>query len=211
MTIIPTTKPMRPRDKDDHYPTPAALCRAAIHLLPRPVAPKRVLDPGCGDGVWGRALLDQIDMHVHPAPQIVGIDIRDVQVPLGYTAFYRCDFMSFTSAMHGDYDLIIGNPPYKLAEAFIRKSLMLLADGGVLTFLLRLAFLEGQERGKGLWSDYPPLSVNVCARRPSFTDDRRTDATAYMVAAWQRGWTGTTSLGWLNWDYDNDTGMELLL
>lgn len=211
MTIIPSTRPLRPRDKDDHYPTPAELCRAAIRTLPRPLAPRLVLDPGCGDGVWGWALLDQIDLHTQPAPQIVGVDTRDVQVPLGYTMLYHTDFVNCSGGIHENYDLILGNPPYRQAEAFIRKSLTLLTDGGTLLFLLRLAFLEGQERGDGLWRECPPMRVDVCARRPSFTGDRRTDATAYMVATWRKGWAGATTLGWLRWDYDQDTGMEMLL
>lgn len=209
--IITTDKETRPRDKDDHYPTPPELCRAAIRTLPRPLAPRLVLDPGCGDGVWGRALLDQIDLHVNPMPQLVGVDVRNIARPLGYTDVYRGDFMKIGDVLRRDYDLIIGNPPYKLAEAFIRKSLTLLADGGTLMLLLRLAFLEGQERGDGLWRESPPFRVDVCARRPSFTRNRRTDATAYMVATWRKGWAGETTLGWLRWNYDDDTGMELLL
>ena len=40
-----------------------------------------------------------------------------------------------------------GRIEHRQAEAFVRKGLALLCPGGVLVFLLRLAFLEGQRRG----------------------------------------------------------------
>jgi hypothetical protein len=195
MPIITTTKTLRPRAKFDSYPTPVETVEAALDLVP--VAfPQRILDPGAGNGVWGACARAR-----WPGARIIGIEINeDIKPP------YRTEFQVYNVWEYGDYlksrraeeaDLIIGNPPYEFAEEFIYQSLDNLADKGYLLFLLRLAFLEGQKRGKGLWKEYPPMKVTACSKRPSYTGDGKTDATAYAVYLWQKGWHGTTELTWL--------------
>jgi hypothetical protein len=94
------------------------------------------------------------------------------------------------------YDLIIGNPPYSLAEEHVRLCLGLLADGGQLVFLLRLAFLESAKR-EALWREHPPERVDVLTRRPSFTHNGKTDSAAYAVFRWRNGHVGAPELGWI--------------
>ena len=78
------------------------------------------------------------------------------------------------------------NLPRADAEAFIRHSIKILPlnKSGNLLFLLRLAFLESATRAYGLWAEYPPTDVWICAERPSFTGNGKTDATAYMFSRW---------------------------
>jgi len=94
------------------------------------------------------------------------------------------------------FELIIGNPPYSLAEEHVRLCLGLLAPGGQLTFLLRLAFLESQSRRK-LWKEHPPAQVDVFHSRPSFTSNGKTDSAAYAVFTWISGYSEQPRLGWL--------------
>jgi hypothetical protein len=96
----------------------------------------------------------------------------------------------------------MGNPPYSHAEAFIRKHMTLLDAGGHCVQLLRLAFLEGQRRRRGLWKEFPAKTIYVLGKRPSFTGDGRTDATAYAIFLWERGWQGAPELryGLEGWD-----------
>ena len=193
MTIITTDKPLRARDPFDFYPTPVEVCEAALALVP--FVPRSVLDPGAGAGPWGRAA------HTRwPTAWIDGYELREVSHPYGYTAWH-CgnDFLDAT--VGGGYALVMGNPPYKLAEAFVRKGLAALRPGGWLVFLLRLAFLEGQERDEGLWAEFPARRVDVLAKRPSFTADRKTDATAYAMFCWERGYCGVPTLHRLRWQY----------
>jgi hypothetical protein len=75
----------------------------------------------------------------------------------------------------------MGNPPYSHAEEFVRQGYDLLSVGGSLIFLLRLAFLEGQARRDELFQDMPPYQVAVCSKRPSFSGDGKTNATAFAV------------------------------
>lgn len=178
--IIQTTKEMRPRDEHDFYPTPIGLCRAALGMLPRSFRPKTIIDPGAGNGVWGVAARGY-----WPWTTIEGIELRPSVKPFVYDSWL--DSTNYLDWEIGyQRDLIMGNPPYRHAEEFIRKALSELRPAGYLVFLLRLAFLEGQERGAGLWREFPPLKVGVCSRRPSFTDNGKTDATAYAVYIWQK-------------------------
>jgi hypothetical protein len=89
-------------------------------------------------------------------------------------------------AMPREVDLIIGNPPYFLAEehvALARETAPWVA------FLLRLSFLGSQERGRTLWS-LPGLRWLIpISRRPSFTGGG-SDASEYAVFVWERGFTG---------------------
>lgn len=190
--IITTTKQMRPRDPLDHYPTPLALCRDALALIPdeRPVI--SILDPGAGTGPWGRVARER-----WTTATIEGVEVNaERPQAVGYSTWHHADFLSW-QAPANSYDLVIGNPPYKFAEAFVRRSLELTQPDGYVLFLLRLAFLEGQARGATLWRQIPPQQVAVCSARPSFTGDGNTDATAYALFLWQRGWRGTTALSWL--------------
>ena len=201
MGIIMTTKELRPRDKNDHYPTPIELCRASLELLASRKY-ETILDPGCGKGPWGRAA-----RQIWPLSLIEGVDI-DPTFDRSYNRVHKEDFLGSVILSQQQYQLVMGNPPYRQAEEFIRKGMGLLAHDGTMIFLLRLNFLEGQKRGKGLWKEFPPSDVYVCSRRPSYTGDGKTDATAYMLCCWgKRRFTTdtTTHLDWLEWDYDQST------
>lgn len=204
--MIITTKQLRPRERHDHYPTPSGLCRAALALLPADCDPSHTLDPGAGTGVWGAAVRERWGA----GPEITGVELQLSQRPAPYNRWFCMQFFAYAGlALHRGYarpSLVVGNPPYRWAEAFIRLSLAMLVPGGYLLQLLRLNFLEGQERGEGLWATHGPLTVDTCARRPSFTGNMRTDATAYAVYIWRKGiHPKRYSGGSLRWGYGAPT------
>lgn len=182
------------RPANDVYPTPEWAVDAILGQIQLPPYRfLRVLDPGAGSGVWGSLASDLLH-----GCQVSGCDIRDLPHPPGFQVFYApMDYLTESAALGSGFDLIVGNPPYSLAEPFIRKSLELLAPGGQVVFLLRLAFLEGQAMAAGLWTEYPPERVLVMPKRPSFSGNGKTDAIAYAAFYWRQGWRGTTALGWL--------------
>ena len=118
--IITTDKVMRPRDPDDFYPTPAALIQTALQrvgeLFGIDDRPDTILDPGAGDGAWGK-----VARNVWPRAHIQGVELRTVAAPDAYDGWRTEDFRLFDPPR--EYDLVMGNPPYKFAEAFVPKVL----------------------------------------------------------------------------------------
>lgn len=196
MSIITTTKTLRPRHWADFYPTPRPFADETVRVIAPLIqqANPFMLDPGAGDGIFGDAF-----KAVYPGSVVCGTDLRPLSRPRSYDYWYTggYDFSKRPRRREPLFDVVIGNPPYNKAEEFVRLGLSLLTPGGVLAYLLRLAFLEGQDRGADLYECYPPRKVWVCSERPSFTGDGNTDATAYAVLVWQDGWQGETTMGWL--------------
>jgi hypothetical protein len=190
MRIIQTDKPLKKRDEHDFYPTPLNYALNGLRLLPVHLTPQNILDPGAGSGVWGQAA-----RCVYPDALITGIELRPVQRHPAYNFWFTGDFRLLADD-EPCFDLVIGNPPYKFSEAFVRSSLMMLNPDGYMVLLLPLQFLAGQARGKGLWRKYPPVKVVVCSNRPSFTGDGKTDATEYAFFIWRKGWRGSPSIEW---------------
>jgi hypothetical protein len=198
MTIIYSSKKLKQREPYDHYPTPLCVCRAAINVLPEDFYPGDVLDPGAGNGVWGKAISEK-----YPRALLCGVELRNISPDYDCYDVYQSstDFLDIRGLMN--FDLIVGNPPYKHAEEFIQKSYDLLYPDGYLLFLLRLSFLEGNKRYNNFYtSELKPKEVWVSVRRVSFTQDRKSDNTAYGIYLWQKGYTGDTKLNWLNWEYE---------
>lgn len=208
--FIESEKPLHERHAFDFYPTPNELCSAALdevrQIMPHPV--HRILDPGAGAGPWGVAARS-----IYWNAEITGIELRADAQPMHpyYDRWINADFLADSTEEWKDqrYDLIIGNPPYgqrekgkayvPLAEMFVRQSMKLLAPGGILCFLLRAAFMEGVDRGRGLFQEYQPMRVYSLMQRPSFTSDGKTDATAYALFIWKYRYDGDTVLKWLDW------------
>lgn len=223
MTIIREgANPDTLRREFDHYPTPPELAKAAIALLPNDFYPDRILDPGCGRGVWGLACKNR---YGHSAV-VHGVEYRSREeaeacfLPEGgspYTIWHKADFLTWQTSTK--FDLIVGNWPYgrnvygnldrRYAEKFARKSLSLLNDGGYVVALLRLGFVAGQRRAAGFWKEFPPVYVYVVPERPSFVIDPYinnkgklvkpgdVDDSEYGLYIWRYGFQGETVLRWL--------------
>lgn len=190
MPVIQTNKPLKPRPKNDFYPTPIEFALGALQRLPTWVDPDFVLDPGSGKGVFGKAVKT-----VFPGvKRIIGVEpFVENENKRYYDFIYNVDFCTWQTSEQ--FDLVCGNPPYALAEKFVRKSMEVLKPGGHLVFLLRLQFLASRKRQK-LWQDYPLQQVIVCCNRPSFTGDGKTNCDDYAFLYWQKNYRGKTNLSW---------------
>jgi hypothetical protein len=94
---------------------------------------------------------------------------------------------------------VITNPPFVFAQRFVEHALNLGARK--IAIIQRLAFLEGQERGK-MFRATPPARVWVFSSRqsmpPGGMDVPATGgAIAYCWIVWERGHFGPPALGWL--------------
>lgn len=217
MPIIQTQKQLRPRDPKDHYPTPSGLCEATVKIIPEMPEYPYILDPGAGAGPWGDAARKR-----WRDAYIVGVEMdsdKFANKPDSYSRWFSQNYLEFHTTYHswikGGFDLIIGNPPYgvgadgkkdrKLAEKFVKHSWKLLNPEGYIVFLLRTAFSCGQDRAKRFWPNYPLKDKYDLGRRPSFTGNKKTDATDYAIFIWQRNYSGLTYVGHrLMWDYKDD-------
>lgn len=187
MSALILNKPLRrERHMNDAYYTPPEFVTAGLALVDG--TPKTILDPGAGLGSWGEGARQR-----WPLADITGVEIEPREPPHPYSYWYPMDYLG---RRWGSVDLIIGNPPYVQAEAFIRHSLAQLTYGGVCVFLLRLAYLESQRRGQGLFQEHPPVEVSVCTRRPRFYGIKGNGGTAFAFVKWRRDYRGETRLTW---------------
>ena len=173
-------KPSRPHDV---YLTPRPAVLRAFRWLAElypAFKPNWFLEPGCGEGVFS-----SVAREVFSPQHICGVDVRDSISAENRGRFTHLergeDFLSWDPPAH-PFELIATNPPFTHAEGFLRKSLVLLPpEGGLMLFLLRIAFLAGQRRSS-LWSGraaLPLARVSVLPQRLSFTEDGRTDSADY--------------------------------
>lgn len=131
------------RQDSDFYATP----QYAINLIIREIDYQKIelaLEPASGDGRIIHAL--------HRFPwDIEGCDI-----------VYGVDYL--TRPSDNNYDLIITNPPFSLAQEFITKAL---TESRNVIMLLRLNFLGAQSRCDW-WQDKSPQRLFVLSQRPCF-------------------------------------------
>lgn len=184
------------RDALDRYYTPdpvAARCVAALRIP----APSWVLEPSIGGGAFARA----VGAYFFGTP-IDGIDANPLAAGLGGLPVTRRrvgDFLALDplELRSRQYALIVGNPPYRDAEAHVRRALEIVQRGGTVAFLLRIAFLASASR-RPLWRQHPPSEVWILPERPSFTGDGKTDGADYAFFVWgPDAGSAPPRIGWL--------------
>lgn len=162
------------RAPDDFYATPAWAIDDFLERFAATIpAPERILEPCAGDGAfleplrrtWPAALIDAFDL----TPRHSDVLGRDAWMDDGEER----------------YDLVITNPPYKHAEAFVGYGLSKLKKSGRLALLLRLGFLGSKHRRR-LWRTLPAESIWVLPERPSFRGGK-TDFSEYGFFVWKQG------------------------
>ena len=88
---------------------------------------------------------------------------------------------------------IVTNPPYKYAKEFVEKGCGYLSEDKKMCMLLKLTFLEGQDRHK-MFEQFPPERIHVFSKR----------ITCAMNADWEKyKESGAVAYAWYVWTYDN--------
>lgn len=173
----PTLKRFADLGGPDFFPTPAW---ATYALIDNERFDGDIWECACGNGAMSEVLKDA-------APSVFSSDLYD----RGYGDI-GIDFLSPTRKARN----IVTNPPYNAAEGFVRSGLAV-ADKKF-ALLLRLAFLEGANRQRSIFSVSPPSRVWVFSERITF----------YPENAERKG-SGTTAYAWFVWDKDAPSATEL--
>lgn len=169
-----------PHDSLDYFPTPPWATRALLtHCVT--VEGQSVWEPACGDGHMVRALSES-------AAGVIASDINDY----GWGHIVHDFLMPFLPAGAGHVEWVITNPPFRLAEQFVHRSL---AVAPQCAMLVRSAFAESIQRYEDLFKGRPPRLVAQFVERVPMVkgklDEEASSATAYCWMVWDRTSTNT--------------------
>jgi len=142
-----------------------------------------LLDPCAGNGAFPKVIRES----GYTNHTITCVESRKEEYNnlLQYTDKNEIHIADFLTWNHSHaFQTIISNPPFSLAEEFIKKCFEISRDNTEIIMLLRLAFLESQKR-YDFWQQYPVNELYVLSDRPSFTG-HGTDATAYGFFVWKK-------------------------
>lgn len=170
------------RAERDFYPTPATavypLLKRVGRQLRRATNGDDYLEPAVGEGAILRAFRDfriksRGDGFSYPCPNWDTLDIEPVTTETisslggtGHRSFQQTNYLNFTTEKQ--YNVIITNPPFKIAQEFVEHSLALCPGYcPVVIMLLRLGFLGSEDRSHW-WQGREPDAMYVLSQRPKF-------------------------------------------
>lgn len=172
----------------DDFPTPPWATRA---LVEHAVSSKQslnsmtCLEPACGRG----------HMSVTLAEYFAEVNSSDV---FDYDFGEVRDFLK-TKHLDNSFDWVITNPPFRLAEEFINRSLKIARHG--VAMLVRTVFIESVGRYERLFRPNPPSRFAQFAERVPMVkgrlDKKASTATGYAWIVWDRNQLGATQLAWI--------------
>lgn len=167
------------RNAYDFYATPGEAIKSLLDNIDLSGYGKYVLEPSAGNGNICR-----IFKEYYPNKDLTALELREEEYN-NLCQLNNDDVIIDSFYNHREkYNIIIGNPPYSEAQEFIEHGLELLADNGILIFLLRTNFLESKKRYE-FWKKHPLSKLYTLSKRPSFTG-KGTDATSYSWFIWDK-------------------------
>lgn len=174
-------------DSPDDFPTPPWASRALIeHVIgSEPVAGLSCLEPACGAGHMVKVLREYFD-------EVRFSDAHD------YGFGPTRDFLSYPYETNA-VDWVITNPPFRLAEEFVQRSLKVARRG--VAMLVRTVFLESVGRYERLFRDTPPTKFAQFVERVPMVrgrlDAKASTATGYAWLVWDHSDKKTSEVIWI--------------
>ena len=167
------------RAESDYYPTPQSTTRA---LMEREGFDGLVWECACGDGRMAEVIKEYNPIYA-----------SDIREDLGY-GDGGFDFLLQNRTVPN----IITNPPYKLAQQFLERALVL-AEAKI-AMLLKLVFLESASRYNLLKSS-PLQTVYVFSKRQKIYKNgdvgKNSGLIAYAWFVWDKDYNGKPTIEWI--------------
>ncbi|GIT89223.1 hypothetical protein ROBYS_42390 [Roseobacter sp. OBYS 0001] len=176
------------KDSLDDFPTPPWATRALLeHIIERGGYTDTLtcLEPACGAGHMAKVLKEYFG-------EVGASDIHDY----GYG-----DVADFTNGVYetGSWDWVITNPPFRLAEDFVLRSLNVARRG--VAVLVRTVFIESIGRYERIFVPHPPTRVAQFTERVPMVkgrlDQKASTATGYAWVIWEKSCSQGTSMVWV--------------
>lgn len=176
-----------PKDSPDDFPTPPWATRALVEHV---IGEKKVIDLTCLEPAAGRGYM------VRPLREY----FRQVDAADAYDYGFAPirDFLTFPYEAKS-HDWVITNPPFRLAEEFVARSLTVARKG--VAILARTVFLESVGRYEGIFRDQPPSVFAQFSERVPMVkgrvDAKSSTATGYAWFVWELGANTSPRLAWV--------------
>ncbi len=167
---------VEPKDSPDDFPTPPWATRALVeHILEdqKSLAAMSCLEPACGAGHMSRTLEEYFG-------KVISSDIGT------YGYGYVRDFLTDPYEPRS-VDWVITNPPFRLSEEFLIRSLKIAREG--VAILARTVFIESIGRYQNIFSQTPPSKFAQFTERVPMVkgrlDKKAVTATSYAWLVWE--------------------------
>jgi hypothetical protein len=176
-----------PKDSPDDFPTPPWATRGLLeHVLDtKSLAAMSCLEPACGAGHMAKVLKEYFG---------------EVKYSDAYHYGYGPvrDFLTYPYETNAA-DWVITNPPFRLAEEFVIRSLKVARRG--VAILARTVFLESSGRYNEIFRERPPtIFAQFVERVPMVKgrlDSKATTATGYAWFVWEKQTRKAPGLAWV--------------
>ena len=174
-----------PKDALDDFPTPPWASRALAEYV---IAPQGTcIEPACGRGHMSAALAEYFD-------KVQSSDIYD------YGFGSVADFLNSTYEANS-FDWVITNPPFKLAEKFIARSMKIARLGAAMLTSNRV-HRKRWPRISALFKVTPPSRCRAIRRacpygRRAARPGRHRPRRRYAWLAWEKNRLGSCELVWI--------------
>ncbi|MCK1585454.1 hypothetical protein IVB03_39360 [Bradyrhizobium sp. 168] len=167
------------RKERDLYETPAWVTHALFPHLPW--QPEVIWEPAAGSGKMARAIIDA-------SPKVVTVIESDIET--------GGDFLSEFLVQEG-VEAIITNPPYALAQEFIKSALDRMEGHGIIAMLLRTDFDHAKTRAD-LFAEHPAFAKKVVLtkRIKWFEDSKGSPSFNHAWFIWDHQHQGAPTLAY---------------
>lgn len=179
---------VEPADSPDDFPTPPWATRALIeHIIAsdEDLSTQSCLEPACGAGHMAKVLKEYFG-------EVRSSDAYDY----GYATVR--DYLTYPYETNA-VDWVITNPPFRLAEEFVLRSLQVARRG--VAILARTVFLESKGRYDRIFRENPPtIFAQFVERVPMVKgrlDRNASTATGYAWLLWEKEPTDLPRLMWV--------------